>query len=414
MHLSRRAFVGANVAAAVASWTARLHGAQQDEPVSMGRLGQIAEEPVLPPDQFSRPLVIKSVELLQAGQEHFVRVRTRDGAEGISVTNSRVEYLHPILNRLVAPYFVGKDARLLESHLLEVYRFRSNYKLQGVALWCPVAWVEFAILDLLGRVVGKTIGQLLGTIQRQRVAYYIASERRDTTAEQEVEYLEELVANSGAKAVKFRLGGRMSRNADALPGRSEGLIRLAAERFGGRIALHGDANSSYDPQEAIRIGKLLEEAGAVFFEEPCPFDHLLDTKQVTDALRIPVAGGEQEFSQWRFRWSICNRVMDIVQPDLQYYGGLIRSTRVARMAAAAGMPTTPHISGGFGFVYMLHFASYTPEIGAYQEYKRGVERYGPWFNPPLTARDGLLDVPKSPGVGIAEPERLLRDARLVP
>jgi L-alanine-DL-glutamate epimerase-like enolase superfamily enzyme len=69
-----------------------------------------------------------------------------------------------------------------------------------------------------------------------------------------------------------------------------------------------------------------------------------------------------------------------------------------------------HISGGFGFVYMLHFASVTPDIGAYQEYKRGVERYGDWFDPPLRVRDGSLVVPSGPGVGIVEPERVLQGA----
>ena len=155
---------------------------------------------------------------------------------------------------------------------------------------------------------------------------------------------------------------------------------------------------------------MLQDINAVYFEEPCPFDHLEDTKQVTDALAIPVAGGEQEFSDRRFRWMIHNRGVDIVQPDLQYYGGLIRSTRVSRMAALAGMPTTVHISGGFGFVYMLHFASYTPDIGLYQEYKRGIERMAQWFDPHLSIKDGALSVPSGPGVGIVDPEDLLKDA----
>jgi L-alanine-DL-glutamate epimerase-like enolase superfamily enzyme len=134
---------------------------------------------------------------------------------------------------------------------------------------------------------------------------------------------------------------------------------------------------------------------------------------VADALTIPVAGGEQEFSQRRFRWMIDNRGVDIVQPDLQYYGGMIRSIRVARMAAVAGLPTTVHISGGLGFVYMLHFASRTPDVGPYQEYKRGTERYADWFDPPLSITDGALTVPAGPGVGIVNPRELLKDAQPV-
>jgi L-alanine-DL-glutamate epimerase-like enolase superfamily enzyme len=308
---------------------------------------------------------------------------------------------------------VGKDARQWEDHLFGVYRFRSNYKLQGLALWCPVAWVEFAVLDLLGRITDQSIGQLLGGVIRQRIPFYIASGRRDSTPEEEVEYLQRLIAETGAHAVKYRVGGRMSRNADAMPGRTKGLIPLSRRILGDRIAIHADSNSSYDPPQAIEVGRMLEDIGAVYFEEPCPFDHLHDTKRVADTLTIPVAGGEQEFSDRRFRWMIHRRGVDIVQPDLQYYGGLIRSRRVARMAQLMGMPTTVHISGGFGFVYMLHFASCTPDIGQYQEYKQGIEKYNQWLTSPLTVKDGAISIPIGPGVGIASPRELLAGARPV-
>ena len=380
--------------------------------VSLEELEKAAEAPVLALDGVNSPLVIESIELLRKNREYIVRVRSKDGAQGIAVTNDRAQYLYPILNKLVIPYFIGKDARDLESHLFEVYRYQSNYKLQGLAFWCPVAWVEFALLDMIGRVSGKSFGQLLGGVVRQEVPFYVASGRRDSTPEEEVEYLAGLVAETGAKAVKFRVGGRMSKNADAMPGRTEKLIPLS-RRLGDDIAIHADANSSYDPPKAIEVGRMLEDIGAVYFEEPCPFDHFEDTKKVADVLTIPVAGGEQEYSQRRFRWAIYNRGVDIVQPDLQYYGGLIRSTRVARMAGLAGMPTTVHISGGFGFVYMLHFASFTPDIGAYQEYKKGTERYSNWFDPPLEIKDGSITVPKGPGVGIKDIVELLKGAKPV-
>ena len=81
-----------------------------------------------------------------------------------------------------------------------------------------------------------------------------------------------------------------------------------------------------------------------------------------------------------------------------------------RMDAVAGMPTTVHISGGFGFVYMLHFASFTPDIGKYQEFKRAIERYRDWFEPALRIEDGSLIVPQGPGVGIVDPSEVLKDA----
>jgi L-alanine-DL-glutamate epimerase-like enolase superfamily enzyme len=391
----------------------RSRGAAGAAEIDVRQLDEAAAAPVVKRELFTSPVTIESIELLRGKRDYFVRVRSRDGAEGISVTNDRARYLQPILDQLVVPYFRGKDARDLETHLWEVYRYRSNYKLQGLALWCPLAWVEFAVLDMLGRVVDKPIGELLGKIVRKRVPFYVASGRRDSSPEEEVEYLQRLIEETNAKAVKFRVGGRMSRNADAMPGRTERLIPLSRKVLGEEIDIHADSNSSYDPPQAIEVGKMLEDIDAVYFEEPCPFDHLEDTKRVADTLTIPVAGGEQEYSQRRFRWAIANRGLDIVQPDLQYYGGLIRSTRVARMAAVAGLPTTVHISGGFGFVYMIHFASFTPDIGAYQEYKRAIERYRDWFEPALAIEDGALIVPNGPGVGIVDPSYVLEDARPV-
>ena len=103
------------------------------------------------------------------------------------------------------------------------------------------------------------------------------------------------------------------------------------------------------------MGRLLEEYRYGFFEEPVMFDWYEETKQVADALTLPVAGGEQEYSLHGFRWLIANEGLQIVQPDNYYFGGMIRSMKVARMAKAFGKDCTPHMSGG-GLGYPLHDA----------------------------------------------------------
>jgi L-alanine-DL-glutamate epimerase-like enolase superfamily enzyme len=415
MKITRRGFLAAGAAASAYSLLAQQKDSSSGSRPSTldSRLSEAAAKPVLDLKGLKDPVIIESIELLRKGREHFLRVRSKDGAEGISVDNGRADVLHPILNRLIIPYFIGKDARDLEEHLFGVYRDRDNYKFQGLALWCPVALVEFAILDLLGRITGKSIGELLGGVLRTSVPFYVASGRRDTTPDQEIDYLKSLIEKTGAKAVKYRVGGRMSRNQDATPGRTEKLIPLSRKALGDKIAIHADSNSSYDAQHAIPVGRRLEDMNAVYFEEPCPFDDFDATKKVADALKIPIALGEQESSHWRFQKMIRDGVADIVQPDLFYYGGLIRSIRVARMAESHGLPTTVHLSGGFGFVYSLHFASCVPKIGPWQEYKQGVETYGQWFNPPLRINDGALTIPKGPGVGLADPKEILKGAEVV-
>src|SRR5512138_1491281 len=273
-------------------------------PASAGTFEAIdkaAEAPVLKADGITSPVVIESIRMLKKDEDYLVHVRSKDGAEGVSLTNPpRAEYLGPILKQLIIPFFIGKDARDLENLLWELYRHSDNYKLYGLALWSPQAWVEFAILDMLGRITGKPMGEMIGGVRRRDIPMYVASGRRDTKPEQEIEYLQELLEKSGSKALKFRVGGRMSRNADAMPGRTETLIPLVRKTFGDSMDIHADSNSSYDPPQAIRVGRMLEEIKAVYFEEPCPFDHLEDTKKVADTLAIPVAAGEQEYSEWRF------------------------------------------------------------------------------------------------------------------
>ena len=172
MSVNRRGFIKsvAGVGAAAMTPGCKIRVEKSDE--ILERLKRAASAPVLELEGLDSPLIIDSLQLLQKNGEYFVHVRSRDGAEGVALTNSRAAYLYPILNRLVMPYFIGKDARDLEDHLFGVYRYQSNYKLQGIALWCPVAWVEFAILDMLGRIVDKSLGDLLGGVIRTADGFY--------------------------------------------------------------------------------------------------------------------------------------------------------------------------------------------------------------------------------------------------
>ena len=168
------------------------------------------------------------------------------------------------------------------------------------------------------------------------------------------------------------------------------------------MALYADANGFYSVEEAIRVGKLLEENRYGFFEEPVMFDWHEETRQVADALALPIAGGEQEYSLHGFRWLIANDALEIVQPDTYYFGGMIRSLQVARMAAAFGKSCTPHMSGGgLGFLYMAHFVSALPNATPHHEFK-GLRTSVPFEcrTSPLKVVGGRIKVPTGPGFGV--------------
>ena len=116
----------------------------------------------------------------------------------------------------------------------------------------------------------------------------------------------------------------------------------------------------------------------------------------------PEICGEQEGSLHQFKWLIENDALQIVQPDIFYFGGMIRSTRVARMAASLGKECTPHISGsGLGYLYMLHFVSTLKMPGPFHEFK-GFNTQIPFECPTseLSSENGVVNAPSGPGSGI--------------
>ena len=414
MSFSRRSFLGA--AAGTAGLAATASGFADDaQRTKLEQIDQAANAPVLHVDGLASPVKIASMTLLRNRKNFIVRVRSASGDEGVAVPNAmHMIHTYPIFLNRVAPYFVGKDARALEPQLWELYRHQDNYKYQGLAFWVCVAAAEFATLDLLGKLTGEPIGDLLGGVRRKEIAVYRASGVRGNKPEEEVAYLKQLVSETGAKAVKFRVGGRMSKNADYPPDRSTKLIPLVREALGPGMTLYADSNSTYDVPHAIKIGRLMEEHGYGFFEEPCEFDRLEETKEVADALKIPVAGGEQEFSEYRFRWAIANRAVDIVQPDLHYHGGYIRSMRVARMAHAAGLLCTPHMSGsGLGYLDVAHFASCIPNPTDFHEFKGDTDIPVSSTTSSLKVKDGMVRVPSGPGFGITIDPSWVREAKEV-
>ena len=359
-------------------------------------------QPVLKKELFANPVMIESCDLLEYNGNYLCRVRSTDGAEGYCVGhNNRMPHLYPIQLMLVNPYFVGKDARDLDQLIGGVFMYKNNYKYQGYTLWIPVATVEMAILDMLGRIAQKSMGELIGDIHNTEIAIYRANNNRGKSAEESIESIKELQAETQAKAVKFKIGGRRS-NPEVPAGRTERLIPMMRKAFDSNITIYADCNGSYGAPEAIRIGKLLEANKIDLFEQPVPTDWYEDWKQTADALTIPIASGGGEVSLRNFRWLIGNDAVQMVQQDLFYFGGMIRCMKVARMAATRGYPCTPHISGtGLGYIYMMQFVSALPNAGPYHEFK-GLSTEVPFTcaTSSLEPEDGILHLPRGIGSGV--------------
>jgi L-alanine-DL-glutamate epimerase-like enolase superfamily enzyme len=330
----------------------------------------------------------------------FVRLRTDDGSEGIGQTApSDADITATILHRKIAPHVLGQDPGDFEA--LSDSCIEQNYKFPWSFVCRALAGVDTALWDLLARRQMKSVCELLGGKPRP-IPVYGSSMRRDIKPAEEARRLAKLRDDKGFTAFKVRVGKRTGHDEDQWPGRTEELIPTVRKAVGDKVRLQADANSCYTPKRAIQIGRLLEDHGYYFFEEPCPYWELEWTAEVAAALKMHVAGGEQDNDLAQWQRMIRIKAVDIVQPDICYVGGLTRALRVAGMAATAKLPCVPHSANlSLVTVFTLHLMAAIPNAGDHVEFS--IEESS-WikdlFTPALEVRDGKVAVPAGPGWGV--------------
>ncbi len=357
---------------------------------------------------------ITSIETFQRDAAlSIVRVRTDDGHEGWGQTSTHsADVATPILHKLVAPYFLGKDPWDID--VLANEFVRSSYKFPSTFVLRALTGIDTAIWDLLGKATGQPVYKLLGGKARDSVPVYASSMRRETTAEWEVDRFSDEIAKHGFRCVKIKIGKVMGRDQDESAGRTEKFIPLVREVLGDDVDIHADANGCYSAPQAIRVGRVLEDYGYAHFEEPCPYQEIENTAKVAAALDMPVAGGEQDAVMEQFYRMITTGAVDIIQPDIGYIGGMARTRRVVHMAQAAGIPATPHCANqSLIQVFNLHLAMSSPVISQYQEWsiERELEDYAyGLYDPMPVIVDGNVTLSDAPGWGIDIDSDFLRSA----
>jgi L-alanine-DL-glutamate epimerase-like enolase superfamily enzyme len=346
---------------------------------------------------------IASVESFGNRDVALVRVRTDEGAEGWGqVAPYHADTTVEVLHRQIAPHALGRDPLDLERLVDEIPE--REHKFRGSHLFRALGGLDTALWDLRGKLEGKSVCGLLGG-ERRSAAAYASSMRRDITADDEARRLALLRESHGFEAFKVRIGKECGHDEDEWPGRTEDVIRQVRARVGDDATLLVDANSCYTPAKAIEVGRMLERHRVAHFEEPCPWWKLDWTREVTEALEIDVAGGEHDWDEETWRRMIETRVVDVVQPDVCYVGGLTRALRVAELAAAAGLPCTPHCANhSLLVVFTLHFLAAIERPGPYLEFSIEPDADYPWqedmYEPRPEVVNGRVEVPDGPGWGV--------------
>src|SRR5260370_31727509 len=159
MNANRRLFLKATLlgglAAALPVQAQATRSQSSETDPRYAKLNEILRLPVLKRELFPAPVIIETLELLRYKDNFLCRVRSRDGAEGISVGHSGLNALYPIFTHNLQPFFIGKDARDLDLLLEKVFVYGLNFRYNGISIGTPLATIEFAIIYLLGRLASK-------------------------------------------------------------------------------------------------------------------------------------------------------------------------------------------------------------------------------------------------------------------
>ena len=354
---------------------------------------------------------ITQIETLSDGHCAVVCVRTDGGAEGVGQTAPhQVGVTVKVLHELLAPHFLGENPWDLEALVWRC--LQRTYKYRGTFLYRALCGIDTALWDLLGKLAGQPVYRLLGGAVRSEVPVYGSSMARHTSPDEEAAVMQEAVARFGFQALKIKIGGRMSQDADAAPGRTEGVIQAVREAVGSEVKLMADANGSYSPGEAVRVGRVLEHFGYSYFEEPCPYYDREATRKVRDKLDIPLCGAEQDNDLGVIQSLIGNSVLDMVQPDVGYIGGLCRARKVAALAEVAGVPLSPHSATlTLLLPFSLHLAAATPAAFWPCEYRLNPDDWMLELYDPLPeVVGGTITLTEAPGWGVTLKPAFLKRA----
>lgn len=361
------------------------------------------------------PVQIKKVELVETLGHHFVRVTDQDGISGVTQTNwSRISNTLTLFQNLAAKNYVGLDAREVAFLPDRILKMGRNYKFVGLPYWNAIGNIEIALWDLIGKKTGKPAHYFLGKQIRKSYPVYISSLERERPIEEELDRIRKTVEATGAQATKIKVGGRM-KNVEPYIERTNRFVPMTRKYFGDDFTIYVDGNSSYSAEEAIDVLNLLEDNDVKFFEEPCYWQDLWSHKKVREkATTCLIAGGEQDSSLDQFRLMCEIKAMDILQPDTYYNGGIVRTLKVAQMAAHYGLGFTPHSPkvGPMAAAPAQVFAV-CPELTGHQEYRVGGEEQQQEWHSPVLPKSGKIRIFDAPGLGVSYDDLLWKKERVI-
>ena len=350
---------------------------------------------------------ITTVETVIAGNPWknwlFVRVNTDEGVHGVSeaTINGLSKTVETAIHEL-KPMYEGIDpfqpARVFQR------MYRDMYTDGGQIHKHAVAAVEVACWDIMGKSLGVPIYQLLGGQMRDRIRAYANGWYQGPRTPESFHEKALEVVRRGYTALKFDPFGSAYQitdlNDEAL---AVDIVAAVRDAVGPSVDVLIEGHSRFSTSTALRFARKLEPYNPTWFEEPTPHHRIDALVQVARESPVPIATGESFHTAYEFAELLKHDVVHIVQPEPLACGGLWATRQICDMADAHYAVVAPHdAQGPVCTAICTHLAACTPnhfiqEI--FDEFNVEWERdlvTGERFE----VKDGYLDVPEAPGLGI--------------
>ena len=336
-------------------------------------------------------------------QTLILEIVTDDGITGWGECYGPSAIARATIESVFRAQLIGRDPFDVEVIWEHLYNRIKDYGLSGMTI-SAISGVDIALWDIIGKACGQPIHKLIGGAFRDRVMAYATGlyfKDFDRLTEEAVEEATKF-RDAGFRAIKMKIGlGDLNRDA----------ARVAAVRaaIGPDMRLMVDANHCFTVPDAIRLGRKLAESDIYWFEEPISPEDRDGYVEVTRALDMAVAGGENEFTRYGFRDIVSRKAMDIVQPDVCAAGGISECRKIATLAIAHGVECVPHAWGSaIGLAATLHFIAALPDqppslfpMPLMLEFEQEENPFRDHLaTVPIDHVDGYVAIPTGPGLGI--------------
>jgi len=335
----------------------------------------------------------------------FLRMHTDEGLVGLGepILEGRALTVAQAVAEL-AHYLIGKDPTRVVHHWQAMYK-HAFYR-GGPILTSALSGVEHALWDLTGKAMGQPVYKLLGGPLRDRIKVYAHCPGR--TPEEAAQHARALVAQ-GFTALKTGVaGGRPARIVETPAFVDRVVERFAAIRsaVGKEVDIAIDFHGAVSPQTAALLIKALEPYQPMFVEEPVQCQNVDVLADLARKTHLPIATGERVYTKWGFREILEKRAASILQPDIAHAGGIFEGRIIAGMAEAYYAALAPHCPlGPIALAASIQLDAAIPNFLAQEQVTLG-EGY---LKRPFQFREGFVELPTAPGLGIELDEEALAD-----